>query len=355
MADLFPIARAGLFLLSPERSHELTLLGLKLGLAGSDTAPDDPSLTTSAMGMVFSNPVGLAAGFDKNAQVPLAMLRLGLGFVECGTVTPLPQPGNPRPRIFRLTEDQAVINRLGFNNGGVGVTKARLAQLPRAGGVIGANIGANKEAPDPLSDYEIGLQVLYPHADYFTANISSPNTPGLRDLQARDSLELLLNKLVDVRASFVKGGSARKPLILKIAPDLDQKALEDIAEVVLASGIDGIIISNTTIARPDGIHGSHVGEGGGLSGTPLFEPSTEVLRQMRKLTKGQITLIGAGGVHDGASAYAKIRAGASLVQLYTALIYQGPPLIRRIKDELCELLKVDGFASVADAVGVDVD
>ena len=355
MVDLFPIAKPLLFSVNPERAHGLTMMALRLGLAGRDGRADDPILATNVMGLNFANPIGLAAGFDKNAEVPRAMLRLGLGLVECGTVTPLPQPGNPQPRIFRLTEDEAVINRLGFNNGGLPVAKVHLSGVSRAGGIIGANIGANKDAPDPLSDYEVGLSVLYPHADYFTANISSPNTPGLRDLQAKDSLQKLLNKLVDVRTGFIKGGSARKPLVLKIAPDLDQQALEDIAEVVLASGIDGIIVSNTTIARPDTIHGPHVSEGGGLSGAPLFESSTEILRQMRKLTNGKTSLIGAGGVRNGATAYAKIRAGASLVQLYTALIYQGPSLIRRIKDELTDLLKADGFASVADAVGVDVD
>ncbi len=355
MVDLFPIARAGLFAVNPERAHHLTLTALKLGLAGRDLRGDDPALATQVMGLSFGNPLGLAAGFDKDAQVPLAMLRLGLGHVEVGTVTPLPQPGNPRPRIFRLAQDEAVINRFGFNNSGLPVAKARLSGLPRAGGIIGANIGANKDAPDPLSDYEVGLQVLYPHADYFTANISSPNTPGLRDLQARENLEQLLTRLGRVREGFVAGGSSYKPLVLKIAPDLETKALEDIAEVVLASGIDGIIVSNTTIARPDTLHGSHIAEMGGLSGVPLFEPSTEVLRQMRRLTKGKIALIGAGGVHDGVTAYAKIRAGASLVQFYTAMIYHGPALIRHIKDELTELLKADGFATVADAVGADVD
>jgi dihydroorotate dehydrogenase len=355
MVDLFPIARAALFTTDPETAHKLTLFGLKTGLAGRDTSAVDPALAVSAMGLTFANPVGLAAGFDKNADVPGPMLRLGMGFAEVGTVTPLPQPGNPRPRIFRLIENEAVINRLGFNNQGLGLAKAHLQSLPRRGGIIGANIGANKDAPDRMSDYEVGLRVLYPYADYFTANISSPNTPGLRDLQTRGALEELLGRLTRVREDLVAGGAARKPLVLKIAPDLAPEDLADIAQVVLASGIEGMIVSNTTIARPGGLKGRHAGETGGLSGKPLFGPSTEVLREMRRLTGGEITLIGAGGVHDGASAYAKIRAGASLVQLYTALIYQGPGLIRRIKSELSELLARDGFASVAEAVGVDAD
>jgi dihydroorotate dehydrogenase len=353
MVDLFPIARPALFAVDPETAHKLTLFGLKTGLAGSDPSTDDAALGVSAMGLNFANPVGLAAGFDKNAEVPRAMLRLGMGSAEVGTVTPLPQPGNPKPRIFRLTKDHAVINRLGFNNQGLGVAKARLQNLPRRGGIIGANIGANKDASDRMSDYEVGLRVLYPYADYFTANISSPNTPGLRDLQTRDALEELLGRLVVVRDDLVKDGAQQKPLVLKIAPDLTPKDVSDIAEVVLASGIEGMIVSNTTIARPTGLKGPHADEAGGLSGKPLFGPSTEVLREVRRLTRGKIALIGAGGVHDGASAYAKIRAGASLVQLYTALIYQGPALIGRIKTELLAHLRADGYSSIADAVGVD--
>jgi len=355
MVDLFPIARAGLFALNPETAHKATIFALRMGLGGSDPDTNDPALETRAMGHIFSNPVGLAAGFDKNAEVPHALLRLGMGFAEVGTVTPLPQPGNPRPRIFRLKEDEAVINRLGFNNDGLAVAKVRLQTLTRRGGIVGANIGANKDAPDRMSDYEVGLRVLYPHADYFTANISSPNTPGLRDLQTKSALEELLSRLTRVREDLVAGGAARKPLVLKIAPDLDDEDLTDIADVVLKSGIEGMIISNTTIARPDGLSGKYAGEAGGLSGKPLFEPSTDVLRQMRRATKGEVTLIGAGGVSDGASAYAKIRAGASLVQLYTALAYQGPALIRRVKQGLAARLKADGFATVADAVGADVD
>lgn len=355
MVDLFPMMRAGLFTLDPEAAHKLTLFGLKTGLAGADPSTDDPALSISAMGLNFPNPVGLAAGFDKNAEVPRAMLRLGMGLTEIGTVTPLPQPGNPRPRIFRLTANEAVINRLGFNNQGLAVAKARLQAMPRRGGVVGANIGANKDAPDRMADYEVGLRVLYPYADYFTANISSPNTPGLRDLQTRGALEDLLGRLVAVRHDLMNAGAVHKPLVLKIAPDLAQDDLADIADVVLASGIEGMIVSNTTITRPEGLKGPHAGEGGGLSGKPLLKPSTEVLREMRRLTGGKITLIGAGGVHDGASAYAKIRAGASLVQLYTALIYQGPALIRRIKTELTALLKADGFGSVAEAIGKDIE
>lgn len=254
-----------------------------------------------------------------------------------------------------MKDRRAVINRLGFNNQGLPVAKLRLQNLPRRGGIIGANIGANKDAPNRIEDYQVGLQVLYPHADYLTANISSPNTPGLRDLQTKAALEELLGMMTGERAKIVASGGVHKPLILKIAPDLADEDIADICQVVLATGIDGVIVSNTTIARPEGLSGPHADEGGGLSGEPLLDASTAVLAKVRRIVGDKVTLIGAGGVHDGASAYKKIRAGASLVQLYTALIYEGPGLVARIKRELVQLLRADGFENISDAVGIDVD
>jgi dihydroorotate dehydrogenase len=292
--------------------------------------------------------LGLAAGFDKNAEVPDVMLRLGFGFAECGTVTPRPQSGNPRPRLFRLPEDRAVINRLGFNNRGMDAAAVRLAARKRQG-IVGINIGANKDSPDRIADYREGFARLSPLADYVTVNISSPNTPGLRGLQNREELEKLLALLREERAR----AGCTVPLLLKIAPDLDQHALDDIAATVLASGIEGMIVSNTTLARPASLKSANAKESGGLSGAPLFAPSTAILKAVRQRVGGRIALIGVGGVASGADAYAKIRAGASLVQLYTAMAYEGPALIARIKRELSALLARDGFARVADAVGAD--
>jgi dihydroorotate dehydrogenase len=344
---------AGLLRLLPaETAHRVTIA--LTGMAEPFLAPpkaDDPCLAIQAFGLSFPNPVGLAAGFDKNAQVPGAMARLGFGFVECGTVTPRPQQGNPRPRLFRLSEDRAVINRMGFNNHGMTAVARNLAARrgPDASksGITGINIGANKDSADRIADYVKAFAALAPLADYVTVNVSSPNTPGLRGLQNREDLTMLLKALADARKTPI-------PLLLKIAPDLDGPALDDIADVVRLRGIEGVIVSNTTIARP-ALKSAHAGESGGLSGKPLFVPSTEILRQMRRRLGKSVVLVGVGGVSSGADAYAKIRAGASLVQLYTALVYRGPGLIARIKEELAALLKRDGFDHVADAVGADVD
>ncbi len=339
-------AAAGLLRLLPaETAHRATiaLSGAAAPLLPKPPA-DDPRLAVTALCLSFPNPVGLAAGFDKNAEVPDAMGRLGFGFVECGTVTPRPQAGNPRPRLFRLAKDRAVINRMGFNNAGMAVAAANLARR-RGKGIVGINIGANKDSADRISDYARAFAELLPLADYVSVNVSSPNTPGLRGLQNRDDLTRLLDALIQTRKSAI-------PLLLKIAPDLDGAALDDIAAVVQASGIEGVIVSNTTIARP-ALASAHAGETGGLSGAPLFAPSTEILRQMRQRLGDAVTLIGVGGISSGADAYAKVRAGASLVQLYTALVYEGPGLVTRIKRELAALLARDGFAHVADAVGVD--
>ena len=330
--------------LPAETAHDATLrLARAAGPFLPNAAADDPRLAVTAFGLHFPNPVGLAAGFDKNAAVPSVMAKFGFGFVECGSVTPRPQAGNPQPRLFRLPEDGAVINRMGFNNGGMEQAGANLER--RSGsGLVGINIGANKDSEDRIADYQKAFTRLAPLADYVTVNVSSPNTPGLRGLQNRDELTTLLDKLVALRAG------RKIPLLLKIAPDLDEQAQDDIADVVRRSGIEGLIVSNTTIARP-ALKSPHAGETGGLSGKPLFEPSTRILAAMHARLSGAVTLIGVGGIASGADAYAKIRAGASLVQLYSALALQGPSLVGRIKKELLACLARDGFARVSDAVG----
>jgi dihydroorotate dehydrogenase len=331
--------------LPAETAHEATL-GLTRAFAPvlPSAHADDPRLEVKALGLSFPNPIGLAAGFDKDARVPDAMLRLGFGFVECGTVTPKAQAGNPRPRLFRLREDRAVINRMGFNNRGMDGAARNLAQR-RKNGIVGINIGANKDSSDRIADYAQSFARLAPLADYVTVNVSSPNTPGLRGLQNKEELTLLLTALMAARA-----GSVHRPLLLKIAPDLDNHALDDIAHVVIQARIEGVIVSNTTIARPR-LKGSHAQETGGLSGAPLFQPSTEILRQMRARLPKDVVLIGVGGISSGRDAYEKILAGASLVQLYTALVYQGPSLVGRIKRDLLACLAGDGFSSVAAAIG----
>jgi dihydroorotate dehydrogenase len=336
-------------LLPAETAHEATVA--LAGLAGPllpRAGGDDPRLAVTAFGLEFPNPVGLAAGFDKNAKAFAAMAKFGFGFVECGTITPRPQAGNPRPRLFRLAEDRAVINRLGFNNGGMAAAARRLSAR-RGNGLVGINIGANKDSLDRIADYGRCFETLAPLADYVTVNVSSPNTPGLRGLQNKDELTRLLGLLTEARAKM----PAPVPLLLKIAPDLDAAALDEIAAVVLAAGIEGVIVSNTTLARPV-LKSAAADQTGGLSGRPLFAPSTEILRQVRARVGDRVVLVGVGGIASGADAYAKIRAGASLVQLYTALVYDGPGLIARIKRELAALLARDGFASVAQAVGIDV-
>lgn len=353
MADLYHLIRAFLAALPAETAHGLTIRALAAGLGPSADDPDDPVLATTVAGLRFANPIGLAAGFDKNGQVPDAMLRLGFGFVEVGSVTPRPQPGNPRPRVFRLRPDRAVINRLGFNNHGMAAVAARLARRGRAGpGVLGVNVGANKDAVDRVEDYVTGIDRFARLADYLTVNISSPNTPGLRALQSRAALDDLLARVIAARDGAAAGGPPT-PLFLKIAPDLTDEDARDIADVALARAVDGLIVSNTTLARPDTLTSPHRGQAGGLSGRPLFTASTRVLADMYRLTEGRLPIVGVGGVSSGGDAYAKIRAGASLVQLYTALVYEGPGLVGRIKRELASLLKRDGFASVAAAVGAD--
>jgi dihydroorotate dehydrogenase len=310
---------------------------------------DDPILETRLWGRRFPNPIGMAAGYDKNAEAYRALLRLGFGFAEVGSVTPRPQPGNPKPRLFRLTEDRAVINRMGFNNDGVDAVARRLESRGRLAGPLGINLGKNKDSADAAADYVRGVQVLARHADYLVVNVSSPNTPGLRALQGREPLAALIEAVQRARREAVP--EAPPPLLVKIAPDLQPEDRQDIAAVALESGIDGLIVSNTTIARPPGLRSRYRSEVGGLSGVPLFQPSTELLAEMYRLTHGRLALVGVGGVASGADAYAKIRAGASLVQLYSALVYEGPGLVGRIKRELAQALRRDGFSSVAQAVG----
>lgn len=353
MIDLYPLAAPVLRAFDPETAHRLTLKSLRLGFGPVAPAGDDPALAVNVLGLEFSNPVGLAAGFDKNAEVPDAMLGMGFGFVEIGSVTPLAQPGNPRPRLFRLPEDRAVINRNGFNNEGLDVVAGRLEARRSRPGIVGANIGANKDAADRIADYVTGLTRMAPLCDYLAINISSPNTSGLRDLQGGEALNDLLARLLEARAEITAPNADPLPLLVKIAPDLDRAGAEAIARAVTSHAIDGMIISNTTIAR-EGLQGRHREETGGLSGAPLFAPSTELLGRMYRLTEGRLTLIGVGGVSSGAEAYAKIRAGASLVQLYTAMVYEGPALVGRIKSELAGLLKADGIEHLADALGVDI-
>lgn len=326
----------------------MTLGLLKAGLVPGRRPVRDAMLANRLWGLDFPNPVGLAAGFDKNGEVPDAMLGQGFGFVEIGSVTPRPQRGNPQPRLFRLSEDKAVINRMGFNNHGLDAAAANLRarKLP---GVVGANLGKNKDTEDAAADYVLGVERLGPLADYLVINVSSPNTPGLRALQGRAPLEALIGRVKQAVAAL----PAPKPLLLKIAPDLTPDDRRDIAEVALETGLDGLIVSNTTIERPISLISPHARQTGGLSGAPLFRPSTALLGEMYKLTQGRLPLVGVGGIGSGKQAYAKIRAGASLLQLYSALVYRGPGLINEINRELIHQMKQDGFSHIGDAIGAD--
>ncbi|MDO8605818.1 MAG: quinone-dependent dihydroorotate dehydrogenase [Phaeospirillum sp.] len=350
MFDYFRLAGPLVRLLDAETAHGLTIRLLRAGLVPDQPGFDPPELKTTLWGRDFANPIGLAAGFDKNAEVADAMLAQGFGFVEIGSVTPRPQSGNPRPRMFRLPEDAAVINRMGFNNQGVEAVAGRLAARRRVG-IVGANLGKNKDTEDAAADYEIGAARLGPLSDYLVINVSSPNTPGLRALQGRDQLEALVGRTHAALTKAMPTGAP--PLLLKIAPDLAWEDLSDIAAVALAGGLDGLIVSNTTVARPETLRSGNAKETGGLSGAPLFESSTAMLRRVHELTHGKLPIIGVGGVASGSEAYVKIRAGASLIQLYSAMVYRGPALITRIKRELLDLLTRDGFSSIAEAVGVD--
>lgn len=328
-----------------ERAHRLAVLALRLGLAGRAAAADHPALATRVMGLPFANPIGLAAGFDKDAAAVRGLSRLGFGFVETGTVTPRPQPGNPGPRVFRLPEDRAVINRYGMNGLGLAAYAARLAGLPRRRRVpVGANVGINKDGADPERDYPALVAAVAPHADYVVINVSSPNTPGLRDLQG----EARLGSILGAIASAVP---QRPPLLVKVAPDLPEAGLEAVIEAAVAHGVEGLIVGNTTVSRPETLRSRHAAEPGGLSGAPLLALSTAVLARAHRLAGGRLVLVGCGGVSTGADVLAKLRAGAQLVQLYTAFAYSGPALVGRLKAELLEAMRREGFRTVGEAVG----
>ena len=330
--------------LPAETAHRAAINALKI-ISPARARSSDPRLSVEMLGLKFPNPVGLAAGFDKNAEVPGAMLRLGFGFVEVGTLTPRPQAGNARPRLFRLTEDGAVINRFGFNNEGFERARARLERRPP--GVIGVNLGANKDASDRAEDYVLGVRTFAALADYLTLNVSSPNTPGLRDLQRREALDDLIARVVAARDET----EPRRPLMLKIAPDLDAQGLEDVVAVALTRRVDALIVSNTTIARPASLISRNRAESGGLSGRPLFEPSTRLLARTRLLTGGAMPLIGCGGVEDARTALAKIEAGANLVQLYTALALKGPGVVGEILEGLAHAVETRGVSRIGELVG----
>ena len=338
---MYRALRPLIFAMDAERAHRLTITGLKA--LPYRPARFDPVLEQKLFGLTFPSPLGLAAGFDKDGEVPDAMLTLGFGFVEVGTVTPLPQVGNAKPRLFRLAEDRAVINRMGFNNRGQAALLERLAGRPRRG-IVGVNIGANKDSADRIADYAMGVRTMARVADYLTVNISSPNTPGLRALQAGGELGELLNAVAEARG---RGGV---PLFLKVAPDLEAGDHERIVRAAIDHGVDALIVANTTVSRP-ALSSSHRGETGGLSGRPLKSLALDQLRRFRSASGGALPLISAGGIEDADDAFARVAAGACLVQLYSALVYEGPGLARRIADGLAERLRHGGFANIAGAVG----
>lgn len=343
----YQFVRPFLFKADAESAHNLSLTALKL-LPIPALDSDSPSLTQTFAGLRFANPVGLAPGYDKNAEVPVEILKLGFGFTEVGTLTPLPQDGNPKPRLFRLVEDEAVINRMGFNNAGQQAATALLRNIPEQAriGPIGINIGANKDSADRVADYVIGVRNMEALADYLTVNISSPNTPGLRALQDKAALDDLLAQVMAARTRDT-------PVFLKVAPDLQPADIDDIVCVAMARGIAALIVSNTTISRPM-LRSRHADETGGLSGAPLRDMAQQRVIDFRKASGGKLPLIGVGGIASAKDAYARIRAGASLVQIYSALVYQGPGLARRINKQLAGLLQADGFSNIAEAIGIDV-
>ncbi len=348
MIDAFKtIARRGLFLFDAETAHGMSITALKSGLVPTCSLKADPRLSVRVAGLEFPNPLGMAAGYDKNAEVPDALLRLGFGFAEVGTLTPKPQAGNHKPRIFRLEKDLAVINRLGFNNEGHAAALARLLAR-RPAGIVGVNIGANKDSADRIADYVEGIRRFAGVASYFTANISSPNTPGLRDLQARESLASLLSAVLAARDEVAEATGVRRPVFLKIAPDLTEEGMDDIAAEALAHDLDGLIVSNTTLSREGLSDPRLAGEAGGLSGKPLFDKSTAVLARMRSRVGAAMPIIGVGGVSSAETAMEKIRAGADLVQLYSCMVYEGPALPGQIVRGLSQILDREKVASIRD-------
>ena len=345
MKGLFGLGQALLLALDPEQAHDLAVKSLELGLYPRPAEPDDKRLAQRLLGLTFPNPLGMAPGFDKNARVPRELLAMGLGFVEVGTLTPRPQSGNPLPRVFRSSADRAVINRLGFNNEGQEAALQRLRQRPA--GVVGVNIGAGRDSEDRIADYVSGIEWMGAAASYFTVNISSPNTPGLRDLQAPQTLDTLLKRVQTARSKLPN----RPPLLVKLAPDLADADLPDVVSVITTNGIDGIVVSNTTIARDGLKDAAFAHETGGLSGRPLFPRATRMLARVYKLTDGKLPLIGVGGIDSGDSALAKIEAGASLLQLYTGLVFEGPGLICDIKQALIAAMDEGGCNSLAPLIG----
>ncbi|RIA56842.1 quinone-dependent dihydroorotate dehydrogenase [Dichotomicrobium thermohalophilum] len=348
-SSVLRLAQAGLLTLDPERAHDLTLRALERGLYPKPELPQDRRLAQDLFGCHFANPVGMAAGFDKDARVLRPLFELGFGFVEVGTVTPEPQPGNPRPRIFRLIRQRGVINRLGFNSQGHEAVRARLARQ-RFQGVVGVNIGANKESDNFIADYEAGLRAFADCADYFTVNVSSPNTPGLRALQTPDRLNTLLERLTAVRVDLA-GTTPAPPLLVKLSPDIPEDELPEVVQAVLAHDVAGLILTNTTLSRPDLESVPQASETGGLSGRPLFPLATRVLAQVYVLSEGRLPLIGVGGVDSAETAVAKVQAGASLVQLYSGLIYEGVGLVAEILNGLAAALDRAGAATLADLRG----
>ncbi|WPL57360.1 quinone-dependent dihydroorotate dehydrogenase [Qipengyuania profunda] len=339
---LFDLARPALFALDPERAHRLTVRALTLAprMRPAQTGP----LAIDVAGLTFPNPLGMAAGFDKDAEVPDQLLGLGFGFAEVGSITPRPQAGNPQPRLFRLVEDRAIINRMGFNNGGAEVARDRLQRRADRPGIVGVNVGANKDSEDRIADYVAMTRTMAPLASYLAVNISSPNTPGLRALQDESALAGLLDAVIEAR------GPSGPPVFLKVAPDLEPADIDAIARIAIERQLGALIVSNTTISRPR-LASPHAGEAGGLSGAPLRDLAQQRLRDFRTATGGSIPLVGVGGIASAEDAWARIRAGASLVQLYSAMVYGGPGLPRRILRGLEELMRLDGFASIAEAVG----
>jgi dihydroorotate dehydrogenase len=339
---LLPLLR----LLDAEQAHAVALGALRLGLGGADRAPDDARLSVHALGLSFANPIGLAAGFDKDAVALAPLMRLGFGFVEAGTVTPRPQPGNPRPRLFRLPEDAAAINRLGFNNDGIEGFSRRLAAVSHRV-PVGANLGINKEGAVPERDYPVLVAAVARHADYVVINVSSPNTPGLRALQAADRLSSILG-------AIAREVERRPPVLIKLSPDLNEAELADVVAACVAGGAAGLVVGNTTTSRPPGLRSRNASQAGGLSGAPLFAPSTAMLSRVARLAAGRLVLVGVGGIFSGRQVLQKLRAGASLVQLYTGFAIEGPALIPRLKRDLLAALERDGFGSVEAAVGADL-
>jgi dihydroorotate dehydrogenase len=347
---LYRLTRPALFALDPESAHEATLKALELGIYPRQIGNDDPALKQTVIGLDFPNPIGIAAGYDKDGRVPDALLAMGCGFAEIGTVTPRPQPGNPQPRLFRLVDERGLINRLGFNNGGHAAALARLEARKDRGGIVGVNIGANKDSSDRAGDYVTGIETFNRVASYFTINISSPNTPGLRDLQAPAALDELLSRVMEARQRRIDLGEPKRPIVVKIAPDIAAEDITAICDRLLAHAVDGIAVSNTTLAR-DGLKDPQSREAGGLSGRPLFRRATTMLARIYGATEGKVPLIGIGGIDSPETALEKIEAGATLLQLYSGLVYTGPGLIGEIKTHLAREVRRRNQSNLAGLRG----